>query len=78
MFITINDYEIYQNGNGYYHREDGSAIEYADGFIEWWVNGKLHREDGPAIENANGSKYWYVNGMHITFLKDIIKIIKYV
>jgi hypothetical protein len=44
------------------HREDGPAIEWNDGFKEWWLNGKLHRETGPAIESANGSKSWYLNG----------------
>jgi hypothetical protein len=44
------------------HREDGPAIEYADGSKEWYLNGKRHREDGPAIEYADGSKEWYLNG----------------
>ena len=49
--------------NGDLHREDGPAIEYANGDKEWWhLNGKLHREDGPAIEYANGGKWWYLNG----------------
>ena len=38
------------------HREDGPAVEYADGSKEWYLNGKLHREDGPACEYADGSK----------------------
>ncbi len=44
------------------HREDGPAIEGADGSKAWWVDGKIHREDGPAIEYADGAKSWYVNG----------------
>jgi hypothetical protein len=44
------------------HREDGPAIEFANGSKEWWLNNRLHREDGPAIENANGSKSWWING----------------
>jgi len=53
--------------NGKLHREDGPAIEYADGDKSWWyLNGKLHREDGPAIEYASGSKYWYLNGKCVT------------
>lgn len=44
------------------HREDGPAVEWADGDIEWWINGKLHREDGPAIECVDGTKIWYING----------------
>ncbi|MDB4317795.1 hypothetical protein N9973_00700 [bacterium] len=44
-----------------FHREDGPAIEYADGDKEWWVNGKRHREDGPAIEQED-VKSWYIKG----------------
>lgn len=50
--------------NGQYHREDGPAIERADGTKEWYLNGKPHREDGPAVEYANGTKLWYLNGKH--------------
>jgi hypothetical protein len=48
--------------NGKLHREDGPAIEWADGTKYWYLNGKLHREDGPAIECPNGTKSWYLNG----------------
>src|SRR6056300_236319 len=44
------------------HREDGPAVEYADGDKAWYINGKLHREDGPAVEYATGYKAWYING----------------
>jgi hypothetical protein len=44
------------------HREDGPAVEMANGTKEWWINGKLHREDGPAVEMANGTKEWWING----------------
>jgi hypothetical protein len=47
----------YQNGK--HHREDGPAVERADGRKFWYQNGKLHRLDGPAIEDADGNKYWY-------------------
>ncbi len=58
------DEETWFNQDGKRHREDGPAIEYADGDKEWFLNGKLHREDGPAIEGANGNKSWYLNGEH--------------
>jgi hypothetical protein len=48
--------------NGTLHREDGPAVEYADGGTEWFLNGELHRTDGPAVEYADGSNYWYLNG----------------
>lgn len=48
--------------NGKLHREDGPAIEYANGDRFWFQNGDLHREDGPAIEYAGGTRCWYQNG----------------
>ena len=63
--------EIDEDGNKFYHsdkemkirhREDGPALEYADGSKYWYLNGELHREDGPAVERANGSKFWWLKG----------------
>jgi hypothetical protein len=48
--------------NNILHREDGPAVEYADGGKVWYLNDRLHREDGPAAEYANGDKFWYLNG----------------
>jgi hypothetical protein len=65
--LNINKYGDkfwYLNGNR--HREDGPAIEYADGTKRWYLDGSLHREDGPAIEYANGNKSWFLNGKEIT------------
>ena len=50
------------NEAGQYHREDGPAVEYAEGGKVWYLNGQLHRVDGPAIEYANGYKAWWLNG----------------
>lgn len=44
------------------HREDGPAINVADGYKAWYINGERHCEDGPAIESPCGRKVWYVNG----------------
>ena len=49
--------------NGKYHREDGPAIEWANGDKEWYLHDKLHREDGPAFEGASGFKAWYLHDM---------------
>ena len=48
------------------HRENGPAVEYADGDKFWLQNGLLHRTDGPAVEWANGTKEWYINGVRLT------------
>jgi len=52
--------------NGERHREDGPALEWADGAKQWCLNGKLHREDGPAIEWEDGDKEWWLNGVRYT------------
>ena len=64
MRKVINEYGdvFYYNEKNESHREDGPAVEYANGYKAWYRNGKLHREDGPAVEYANGNKYWYKNG----------------
>ena len=62
--------EVSSNGNkhwrlnGYHHRVDGPAIEWADGSKEWYLHGKRHRVDGPACEWANGTKHWWLNDKH--------------
>jgi len=45
-----------------FHREDGPAVQFANGTKFWYVKGKLHRIDGPAVERASGDKFWYKNG----------------
>ena len=56
-----NGNKYWKNEDGKYNREDGPAIEYANGDKAWYSDGQLHREDGPAIEYANGDKTWYKN-----------------
>ena len=48
------------------HRENGPAVEFANGHKDWHQNGQRHRIDGPAIECTDGSKYWYINGEELT------------
>ena len=45
------------------HREDGPAVEWADGTKAWYINGERHREDGPAIEEVDGLKAWFINDL---------------
>jgi hypothetical protein len=63
MRIETNSYGTtwYYNDLNQLHREDGPAIEYADGTKCWYRNNQRHREDGTAIEYANGDKYWFRN-----------------
>ena len=76
--VKVNDLGTicWYNEKGEIHREDGPAVECADGSKEWWVNGKLHREDGPAFEWADGGKEWYLNGKMLTEQEWKIKVRK--
>jgi len=56
----FNNIVYYLNGN--FHREDGPAVEWANGDKSWWLNGKLHRECGPAVIFVDGEKQWLLNG----------------
>lgn len=54
---------FYFNESNKFHREDGPAMEYANGHKFWFKNGFWHREYGPAAEYTNGDKWWYKNGL---------------
>ena len=64
--VIVDEYGTarWYNEDGQLHREDGPAIEWANGDKSWWLNGQLHREDGPAIEWADGTKKWWLNGQY--------------
>ena len=65
MLIDCNgDKFWFQKGE--FHREDGPAIECADGYKEWYHNGELHREDGPAREFPDGRKEWWIEDRLVT------------
>jgi hypothetical protein len=66
--VTVDEYGStrWYNENGEYHREDGPAVEYSDGYKFWFINDKVHREDGPAVEYVDGSKSWYLNDEKLT------------
>jgi len=61
--VEVTEYSTkWYNLEGDFHREDGPAIECANGKKWYYINGELHREDGPAVEYENGNKWHYING----------------
>ena len=65
--VTVNEYGTkHWYLHDKLHREDGPAIEWANGDKYWYINGKCHREDGPAMECVNGDKYWFIDGEFLT------------
>ena len=59
------------------HREDGPAVELANGSKNWYINGKLHRVDGPAVEWVNGSKKWFLHDKHLVHPKEFLTMEKW-
>lgn len=59
--VTVDQYHTAWKLNDKLHREDGPAIECANGDRSWYLNGKAHREDGPSMVYANGDKFWWIN-----------------
>jgi hypothetical protein len=52
--------------NNHLHREDGPAVEHANGSLSWYINGKRHRLDGPAMFIATRNiSIWFINGKRI-------------
>ena len=45
------------------HRDNGPAVERANGDKFWYQHDKLHHEDGPAIEYTDGNKKWFNHGV---------------
>lgn len=66
--IEVDEYGTrwYYNAAGRLHRNNGPAVEWADGDKFWYQNGQLHRIDGPAIEYSNGDKVWFINDVELT------------
>jgi len=44
------------------HRDEGPAVTYNNGCVEFWNLGVLHNSDGPAIVTKNGKKVYYLFG----------------
>jgi len=53
-----------KDGTYFYHKNDGPAVEYADGTKYWYQDGLRHRLDGPAVERVDGTKSYYLNGRY--------------
>lgn len=48
------------------HRNDGPAIIYQNGSMNWYIYGILHRDDGPAVidvTNSGKTEMWYFQGL---------------
>jgi hypothetical protein len=64
MIKEVNEYGTirYYNDNYEPHREDGPAVEFANGTKLWYLHGIPHREGGPAAEYPDGDIFWFKYG----------------
>lgn len=60
--ITLEDDKVIFVKDGVPHNDDGPAIIWFNGSLEWRTCGKLHRSNGPAVMASNGTLMWYNNG----------------
>jgi hypothetical protein len=64
---TIGEMRFVAGGKAYYlngkfHRADGPAVIWPDGYQVYYINGKRHRVNGPAIIAPNGYQAYWLNG----------------
>jgi len=62
--INTNGDTVWRNSIGQFHRIDGPAIIWKDGY-EWWLNDVRHRLDGPALSWSDGTELWFINGKEV-------------
>ncbi len=58
----IKDEVRYTDERGELHRDDGPAVMWPDGRLEWYRHGKQHRDDGPAEIWPDGTQRWCQHG----------------
>ena len=54
----------YYDDKGRPHREDGPAVQYANGDEYWYYQGSRHREGGPAIWVSENEYAWFYMGKY--------------
>ena len=65
--------------NGKWHREDGPASIWSNGYQSWHFEGLLHNLNGPAIIFPNGKEEYWIHDKKTSkeaadFLRDLLKL----
>lgn len=63
--VRLNEGNTLWYYKGELHRDEGPAIECANGDRFYYQHGKLHRVDGPAVIRANGDEQYYIMGTRV-------------
>ena len=64
--ISESGSKRWYNDQGQFHRTDGPALIYADGYQSYWINGERHRIDGPAVIHPDGYPEYWIYGNKLT------------
>ena len=67
--LFVSHYSTWWYDHGQLHRENGPAVELADGTKMWYHRGRLHRRGGPAVLRLGGSCEYWQNGRMLMALK---------
>ena len=56
--------QCWRDKGGKFHRINGPAVIWEDGYTFWCRHGQLHRADGPAVEKVpdEEEEEWYKDG----------------
>jgi len=66
--VEVDEYgnRRHYNHLGQLHCEEGPAVEWEGGAVEWYQNGIRHCASGPAVEYAGGYREWWLHGTQYT------------
>ncbi len=53
---------VYYDDNGKEHRENGPAVIWPNGVINWMKRDTFHREELPSIILSDGARIWHTDG----------------
>jgi hypothetical protein len=82
--MNANGDQCWYDDRDLYHRDDGPAIIYQNGYQLYYQHGKLHRLDGPAVIHSDNhcKNYsysarleWYINGVNYSE-EEFLRIVK--
>lgn len=54
---------IFYDNAGNKHNNNGPAVIYNNGILEWWQHGERHRDNGPAFRYKDKDFEWWQNGL---------------
>lgn len=76
FYKNCTKYGVIKDGKFMLHNPRGPAIEYKNGYKEYYVKGVRHRLDGPALIEGTRKEFW-VNGKRHNLLGPAVEYFNY-